>query len=186
MHVPDADAQLAEVMGLLDSRVPSAGPGSTVYDRVRDLIESRETLAVLAASRLHEIHRLTGRPCEACAKLAEDPGRANDRILIRVTAGGLAHHYVALAGHWDFFPPSAIGAANEHDGLGRLLTLHFAGTGETVLTDLTPTYKSFRRRGAWGRFFAFHQLANGDEILIERTAAEEYFVRPITTTARTQ
>ena len=58
-----------------------------------------------------------------------------ERIEIEVTQGNLSNNHRYLRGHLDFFPVDAIGAANRHDGEGRLLTVHFDGVG-TVTTDI--------------------------------------------------
>lgn len=99
--------------------------------------------------------------------------------MLRVTAGGLANNYVSLAGHVDHFPASAIGAADERSGAGAPLTLHFAGLDEAIQTDIAGGHKIFRRRGPWGRFFAHHRLAEGDQVVIERLSGSEYRVVPL-------
>jgi hypothetical protein len=184
MPAPSADEELAQIKALLDARVKVQGSEDmTIYQRVLDVIESYETWSDLAISRLHEIHRLTGRMCAGCANRPEPhvslPRSRDDRIVVRLTAGGLSNNYVSLAEHLDFFPPAAVGQANVRDGAGSPLTLHFAGLDETVQTDITADHKSFRRRGPWGRFFAHHHLAEGDQIIIERLNAYEYRIKPV-------
>jgi hypothetical protein len=60
------------------------------------------------------------------------PQERAERIVIRLTRGGLKNNYVSLAKHLDFFPAAAIGAARVQDREGVLLTLHFAGFPDTV------------------------------------------------------
>lgn len=66
-------------------------------------------------------------------------GNHADRIVARVTEGGLRNSYVSLAKYLSFFPEDSIGAPNVADGEGNLLTLHFAGLPGPVLTDISAT-----------------------------------------------
>jgi hypothetical protein len=102
-----------------------------------------------------------------------------ERIVIRLTHGGLKNSYVSLAKHLDFFPPTAIGAAKLQDGEGALLTLHFAGLSETVETDIDGRHTFFRRRDPWRKFFAYHRLVEGDSVAIERLSTYEYRIVPL-------
>jgi hypothetical protein len=102
-----------------------------------------------------------------------------ERIVLRVTAGGLNNSYISLSENLDFFPVAAIGPANKREGLGSPLTLRFAGMGETVQTDIAANHKIFRRRGPWRRFFAHHHLTEGDEVVIERLSAYDYRITPL-------
>jgi hypothetical protein len=95
-----------------------------------------------------------------------------------VTQGGINNNYVALAPHIEFFPADVIGPADGRDGSGALLTVRFAGTDEEVLTDISGRHLTFRRRSAWGRFFACHGLGPGDRVIIERRSPYAYDVRP--------
>ena len=76
--------------------------------------------------------------------------------------------------------PSAdtIGPANEQDGNGALVTLHFDGLPEAIETDIAGDHKIFRCRGPWKQFFAHHHLAEGDSVAIERLSAYEYHIVP--------
>jgi hypothetical protein len=103
-----------------------------------------------------------------------------EHIVVRLTAGGLNNSYVSLAENLDFFPAAAVGPADEWEGLGTPLTLHFAGMDEPVQTDIAAKHKIFRRRGPWRKFFAHHHLTEGDEVLIERLSACDYRITPRT------
>jgi hypothetical protein len=107
------------------------------------------------------------------------PQESADRIVIRLTQGGLDNNYLSLAEHLDFFPAVSIGAPTIQDGEGALLTLHFAGLPETVKTDIAGRHKIFRRRDPWRRFFAHHRLIEGDSLAIERLSPYEYRVVPL-------
>ena len=102
-----------------------------------------------------------------------------ERIVIRLTQGGLKNNYVSLAKHLDFFPAAAIGAAKVQDREGALLTLHFDGLPETVKTDIAGKHKMFRRRDPWRKFFAHYRLIEGDCVAIERLSPYEYRVAPL-------
>ena len=101
-----------------------------------------------------------------------------ERIVIDLTQGCLNNNYVPLAKHLSFFPAAAVGAANIQDGQGELLTLHFVGLPDAVMTDITADHKSFRHRGAWGRFFLHHHLVAGDSVAIERLSLYTYRISP--------
>jgi hypothetical protein len=107
------------------------------------------------------------------------PQERAERIVIRLTRGGLNNNYVSLAKHLDFFPAAAVGAAKVQDGEGAVLTLHFAGLPEAVETDIADKHKIFRRRDPWRRFFAHHRLAEGDSVAIERLSSYEYRIVPL-------
>jgi hypothetical protein len=107
------------------------------------------------------------------------PQERAERIVIRLTQGGLKYNYVSLANHLDFFPAAAIGASRVQDGEGALLTLHFTGLPETVETDIAGRHKFFRRRDPWQKFFAHHRLVEGDSVTIERLSPYEYRVAPL-------
>jgi hypothetical protein len=102
--------------------------------------------------------------------MAEDGLSAAMRVVIPITQGGINNNYVSLAESIDFFPAETIGPASEQDGNGVPLTLHFAGLGETVRTDIAGVHLVFRRRGPWRRFFTHHGLVAGDSVVIERRA----------------
>jgi hypothetical protein len=100
------------------------------------------------------------------------------RIVIPLTQGNLNHGHIYLRKHLDFFPADTIGPANEQDGNGTLVTLHFDGFPGAIQTDIAGDHKSFRRRGAWTKFFAHHHLAEGDSVAIERLSPYEYRIAP--------
>jgi Protein NO VEIN, C-terminal len=102
-----------------------------------------------------------------------------DRVVVRVTQGGLDNSYVPLAEHLGFFPRASVGASNARDGEGAPLTLHVAGLAEPVQTDITERHKNFRRRAFWQTFFERHHLVEGDSIVIERRSAYEYHIAPL-------
>jgi hypothetical protein len=101
-----------------------------------------------------------------------------DQIVIQLTQGNLKNNHIYLRRHLDFFPSDVIGAANAHEGEGVLLTLHFEGHPEVVQTDIPRDKKIFRCRGDVGRFFAWHRLAEGDSVVIERLSRYEYHLAP--------
>ncbi len=103
-----------------------------------------------------------------------------ERIVIRLTQGCLNNNYVPLAKHLDFFPAAAVGAAKVQDEQGELLTLHFAGFSDAVITDIAGNHKIFRRRDAWGKFFVHHRLVEGDSVAIERLSPYNYRIFPAT------
>jgi hypothetical protein len=107
------------------------------------------------------------------------PEEHTERIVIPVTQGGLDNAYISLTGHLGFFPADAVGAADVRDGEGTLLTLHFAGFSEPVLTDIGRRHLDFRRRGPWRKFFERHHLAEGDSVVIERRSEYEYDIFPL-------
>lgn len=99
-------------------------------------------------------------------------------IVISLTDGNLRNNYISLADHLNFFPADSIGAASAKDGTGVPLTLRFAGLPGSVYTDIAAGHKIFRSRGPWRRFFACHDLAAGDSIVVERLSAREYRITP--------
>lgn len=114
------------------------------------------------------------------AEASSARGEHADRILVRVTEGGLRNSYVSLAGHLGFFPKDSVGASNVRDGEGALLTLYIAGLPEPVQTDITIRHHDFRRRAFWRTFFDQHHMAKDDTVLIERRSAYEYNITPLT------
>lgn len=98
--------------------------------------------------------------------------------MIQLTQGNLNNNHIYLRKHLDFFPADSVGAANVHEGEGTLLTLHFDGHLEPVRTDIPVDKKIFRCRGDVGRFFARHHLTEGDNVVIERLSAYEYYLVP--------
>jgi hypothetical protein len=99
-------------------------------------------------------------------------------IVITLTGGNIRNDHVYLRDHLDFFPKDAVGAPAAKDGLGRLLTVHFAGASEPVETDIAGgrTKLFFRARKPWGEFFRRHGLAEGDAVRITRLDEREYRV----------
>ena len=71
-------------------------------------------------------------------------------IVVLVTDGAVRNRYIEICGHEAFFPPDAFGGSPK-DEMGHTLTLHFAGTNETVETDIARR-RFFRARGATEHF----------------------------------
>jgi hypothetical protein len=102
-----------------------------------------------------------------------------DRIVITLTGGSVRQNYIVVRDHLNFFPADAVGEANEQDGQGAQLTLHYAGLSEPERTDIAGRpHLDFRRRGSIRKFFELHQLQAGDKIAIEKRSAYEYRVAP--------
>lgn len=102
------------------------------------------------------------------------------RVEIEVTQGNLNNNHLYLRRHLDFFPGDAVGAANLADGQGRLLTIHFDGFADPVMTDIAGGNKLFLRdRGSWGGFYARHGLRAGDHVRIQRISDHEYAISPL-------
>jgi hypothetical protein len=100
------------------------------------------------------------------------------RIVIPLTSGNVNHGHVYLREHLGFFPADTIGPGNEQDGNGTLVMLHFDGFPEAIKTDIAGDHKIFRRRGPWKKFFAHHNLHEGDSVAIERLSRYEYRIVP--------
>ena len=102
-----------------------------------------------------------------------------DSITITLTQGNINNNHVYLREHLAFFPSGAIGGTSRADGLGVLLTVHFAGSAEPVVTDIAGGNKLFfRARTPWDAFFGHHRLGAGDQVRITRLAETEYRVSP--------
>jgi len=102
-----------------------------------------------------------------------------DRIVITLTGGSIRQNYIVVRDHLSFFPADAIGEANEQDGQGAKLTLHYAGLPEPERTDIAGhPHLDFRRRGSIRKFFELHKLQSGDKIAIEKQSAYEYRIAP--------
>ena len=100
-------------------------------------------------------------------------------VLIEITQGNLnhAHFYLCTARH--LFDSDVIGAANQHDGLGSVVAVTYAGDSEPCETDIAGEQKMFfRRRGPIRAFFARHRLLAGDLITVTRTGTRSYTVAP--------
>ena len=103
-----------------------------------------------------------------------------DRIVITLTGGSIRQNYIVVRDHLDFFPAKAVGEANEDDGQGAQLTLHYAGLPEPEQTDIAGRpHLDFRRRGPIRKFFQLHELQEGDKIAIEKQSDYEYRVLPV-------
>jgi hypothetical protein len=103
-----------------------------------------------------------------------------DRIVITLTGGSIRQNYIVVRDHLDFFPANAVGKANEDDGQGAQLTLHYAGLPEPERTDIAGhPHLDFRRRRPIRRFFELHELQSGDKIAIEKQSDYEYRVVPL-------
>lgn len=104
-------------------------------------------------------------------------------IVLTATGGALRNGYIHIRGHESFFPPDAIGGRKKHEP-GRTIMLHFAGTDETVETDIDP--KRLIRLGREGlvkAFFRFHGIREGGRFRVARVADREYRLEPVRTTS---
>jgi hypothetical protein len=105
------------------------------------------------------------------ARLANEPS-----ILLDVTDGAARRHYIVIRGHEAFFPADAFGGSSKSEA-GQTVSLHFAGTNETVETDITD-WQGFRARSPIGRFFTFHDIKGGEQLTVERVGDREYRLEP--------
>jgi hypothetical protein len=132
-----------------------------------------------AVSETSDVTEAPPRTLKSAAVVAPEADSVREsRIVIPLTSGNVNHGHVYLREHLDFFPADTIGPANEQDGNGALLTLHFDGFPEAIETDIAGDHKIFRRSGPWKKFFAHHHLAQGDSVAIERLSAQEYRIVP--------
>lgn len=99
-------------------------------------------------------------------------------IVLRMTDGAVRNKNLEFRSHEAFFPPDAFGGPTKYDR-ARPVTLHFAGTDETVETDITKWL--FRCRAEVGRFFRFYGIKGGDRVRVARVGDREYRVEPVRT-----
>ena len=94
-----------------------------------------------------------------------------DTRTVRLTGGNVrnGHIYVPL----DFFPTDAIGGANKQDAAPRNLRISF-NPGQSVETDIDRTKRILRSRTPVRDFIERARLAEGDSVLIEKTAPYAY------------
>ena len=132
-----------------------------------------------------QVDRLDGRlasPLEPqpIAPTIDEARLWGDEIHIVLTGGNVRNNHFYLHPHLSFFPSDAVGPANSSDGLGRPLTVHFAGAPAIVETDIAGGNKLMLRcRREVGAFFRHHAVQAGDVIAVRRLSAREYDVRPV-------
>jgi hypothetical protein len=98
--------------------------------------------------------------------------------IIELTQGNINNDHLYLTSIYDLFPPTSIGGGSEADVASQLLEVH-AGIGAPVITDIAGDKKIFRRRGWVGDFFAGHELAAGDCVVVEETGPNRHHVYPL-------
>jgi len=76
-------------------------------------------------------------------------------------------------------PADAFGGSSRSEA-GQTISLHFAGTNESVETDITD-WQGFRARSPIGRFFTFHEIKGGEQLTVERVGDREYRLEPART-----
>ena len=103
----------------------------------------------------------------------------NDEITMPFSEAGERNDYLALRRamkqHPGFIPEDAIGPANQKNGNGRMLTVHFAGLPHPVRTDLDAA-QSFRDRSATRSFYRQAKPRPGDLIVVRKTGDYEFWV----------
>jgi MoxR-like ATPase len=99
----------------------------------------------------------------------------SDSITIRVSYGGLRNDYLSLHGHLDFFPEDVLGGNTDRNA-GEPITLELDRIEEPVETDIVRSKNRFRARGIWTRFYAEHDLKQGDLIEIRRLGGRRFQV----------
>ena len=98
--------------------------------------------------------------------------------IIELTQGNINNDHLYLTTIYDLFPSSSIGGGSEADVAKQLLEVHF-GIGSPVMTDIAGDKKIFRKRSWVGEFFAVHDLAAGDSVVVEETGTNRYHVYPL-------
>lgn len=104
--------------------------------------------------------------------------------LIAITGGNLRNNHIYFSGHHDFFPEECYGASNKKKGTGKALTLNIEGLKEPVLTDIARNGTNgnprnfFRKRGWVRKFFAKHEIREGDVLAVERLGKFKYRIYP--------
>ena len=123
--------------------------------------------------------RAVGSIAQGSAAPHPDPARhmpvpTSDARQLIVTGGNLRqkHLYLPL----DFFPDDTIGGSNKAQRAARLVTVTF-DPGSTVETDLDGTKRMLRARAEVGDFLARADVAEGDVVLVIRTAPYAYTIR---------
>lgn len=97
--------------------------------------------------------------------------------IIEITGGNVRNDHLYLTSVLDLFPKDAIGGPND-DALGVAVEVH-CGIAEPVLTDIAGDKKIFRRRAWVKEFFSAHAIAEGDRVVVERTAPRRFHIYPV-------
>jgi DNA (cytosine-5)-methyltransferase 1 len=105
---------------------------------------------------------------------------ANERRILRVTAGNLRNSHVYVNGHYDFFPTDCFGPPRKANGqTSGQLVLQLDGLKTSVHTDIATTANGkprgfFRDRRSIRRFFQHHNVTAGDLLSLERLNGRSY------------
>lgn len=103
---------------------------------------------------------------------------ATDQVRIVITDGNLRHGHFYIDRATSPFPAAAWGGKNRLE-TGQKVTIEFEGTGDVVETDIDGSKRILRNaRGQLRRFFDFHKLRAGDQIVISTLATDAYHVQP--------
>lgn len=71
----------------------------------------------------------------------------NQTRLLRVTAGNVQHDHLYVTGHYDFFPPDAVGGSKRNGNGHAGIEIVLEGLDETVATDIGSDAKTGKPRG---------------------------------------
>ena len=112
-------------------------------------------------------------------------GDVSDRKrLVSINGANLRNNHIYFSGHHDFFPKDSYGASSSKEGTGHLLTIDVDGLADLIQTDIATRGKNgsprsfFRKRGWVRKFFAKHEIREGDVVAIERTGDFSYRIYP--------
>ena len=103
------------------------------------------------------------------------PLAANDRTrLLRVTAGNLRNNHLYITAHYDFFPADCFGPPRKPVPPDvHPIEILLDGLNEVVRTDISRDAATGRPRGIFRerkwvrRFYRYHGVNAGDELLFE-------------------
>lgn len=107
---------------------------------------------------------------------------AGPKRYLTINQANLDHGHIYLADCMDLFPPEVIGGVNKAAAAAKSVQVDF-GTG-TETTDVVGKRKIFRKRAWVRRFFIAHNLAAGDQVILEQLGPYSYRVatEPLTLT----
>ena len=106
--------------------------------------------------------------------LDQKPSGTSNTRKIGVTGGNLRNKHLYLP--LNFFPDDAIGGSSKVQRATRTVMVTFE-PGSTVETDLDGTKRMLRARAEVGDFLALAGVAEGDTVLVIRTAPYTYTIR---------
>ncbi len=99
---------------------------------------------------------------------------SNNRIVIKLTQGGINSKYVIVTGHESFFPREAFGESSRDLGEGSMLKFEVAGTNYKFESDIDSTKKFIRDRSWLSDLIRVYKLKAGDLIIIEKINENSY------------